>query len=144
MAIIVLVLFFVYPLKFLFTALTVGVFGLDMHDAPHIETLAQSRTVYLIYGLGFAGVWGLYAALYAHALSLREPLQLDAAEVALTRSSLASYLIYVAVCLLSIALALFTSNGWLPGVIYVALGPLQWFNGWWFGRQATALAAART
>ena len=72
MAILVLVLFFVYPLKFLFTMVTVGLFGLDMHNAPHIETLAQSRVLYLIYGLGFAGVWGLYAALYAHALSQRD------------------------------------------------------------------------
>ena len=38
MAIIVLVLFFVYPLKFLFTMVTVSLFGLDMHNAPHIET----------------------------------------------------------------------------------------------------------
>ena len=45
MAIIVLVLFFVYPLKFLFTMVTVGLFGLDMHNAPHIETLAESTRV---------------------------------------------------------------------------------------------------
>ena len=74
---------------------------------------------------------------------LREQLQLDATEVALTRASLAAYLIYVAVCLLSIALAMLTSSVWLPGVIYSVLGPLQWFNGWWYGRQVSALAAAR-
>ena len=121
MAIIVLVLFFVYPLKFLFTYITVGLFGLDMQDAPHIESMAEGRALYLIYGLGFAGVWGLYAALYAHALSLRAQLELDEAEVVLTRSSPAAYFIYVAVCLLSIALAMLTSNGWLPGVIYRCL-----------------------
>jgi len=144
MAIIVVVLFFVYPLKFLFTWLTVNLFGLAMHNVPHIETLADGRMLYLIYGLGFAGVWGLYAVLYAHALSLREQLQLDSIEVVLTRSSLAAYLIYVAVCLVSIALAMLTTNGWLPGVIYTVLGPLQWFSGWWYGRKVTALAAVRT
>ena len=143
LSILVLVLFFVYPLKFLFTLVTVGLFGLDMHDPPHIETLAESRVLYLIYGLGFAGVWGLYAGLYANALSQREQLQLNAVEVVLTRSSLNANLIYVAVCFLSIALAMLTSIGWLPGVIYVLLGPLQAFNGWWYGRQANALAAAR-
>ena len=122
MAILVLVLFVVYPLKFLFTMVTVGVFGLDMHDVPHIETLAEARMLYLIYGLGFAGVWGLYAALFAHALSLRAQLQLDANEVDPHAQSLASYLIYMAVCLLSIALAMLTSNTWLPGVIYALLG----------------------
>jgi len=144
MAIIVLVLFCVYPLKFLATMVTVNLFGFAMHDVPHIESLADARMLYVIYGLGFAGVWGLYAALYAHALSLRAQLQLDANEVILTRQSLASYLIYVAVCLLSIALAMLTSNTWLPGVIYAVLGPLQGFNGWWYGRQVVAPAAART
>ena len=143
MAIIVLVLFFVYPLKFLFTYITVGLFGLDMQNAPHLETMAEGRALYLIYGLGFAGVWGLYAVLYAHALSLRAQLQLDEVEVVLTRSSLAAYLIYVAVCLLSIALAMLTTNSWLPGVIYMVLAPLQGFSGWWYGRKVTALAAAR-
>ena len=69
-------------------------------------------------------------------------LQLDAIEVVLTRTSLAAYLIYVAVCLLSIALAMLTSNGWLPGVIYIVLGPLQAFNGWWYGRKVVNAPAA--
>jgi uncharacterized membrane protein len=144
MAIIVLVLFFVYPLKFLFTMVTVGLFGLDMTNAPHIGSMAEGRVLYVIYGLGFAGVWGLYAALYAHALARRDQLQLDAVEVVITRSTLAANLIYVGVCLLSIALALLTSSGWLPGVIYMVLGPLHAFNGWWYGKKVTALAAARS
>jgi uncharacterized membrane protein len=142
MAIIVIVLFFVYPLKFLFTMVTVGLFGLEMTNAPHIETLAEGRVLYVIYGLGFAGVWGLYAALYAHAFARREQLQLNAIEVVITRGTLAANLIYVAVCLLSIMLALLTSSGWLPGVIYMVLGPLHWLNGWWHGKQVNALSAA--
>src|ERR1043165_3710806 len=62
MAIIVLVLFFVYPLKFLFTMVTVNMFGLAMHDSPQLQTLEQLQILYTVYGLGFAGVWGLYAA----------------------------------------------------------------------------------
>jgi uncharacterized membrane protein len=140
MAILVLVLFFVYPLKFLFTLLTVQLFGLDLHDAPHLESLEQVQTLYLIYGLGLAGIWGLYAALYGNALARREELQLNAVEVVLTRASLYGNLIYVGVCLLSIALALFTGSTWLPGVIYFLIGPLQTINGRWSGRKARALA----
>ena len=77
------------------------------------------------------------------ALAVMRRLQLDEVEVVLTRSSLAAYLIYVAVCLLSIALAMLTTNSWLPGVIYMVLGPLQGLSGWWYGRKVTALAAAR-
>ena len=58
MAILVLVLFFVYPLKFLFTLLTVQIFGFELTNAPHLEGREQVRLLYVIYGLGFAGVWG--------------------------------------------------------------------------------------
>jgi uncharacterized membrane protein len=142
MAILVLVLFFVYPLKFLFTMITVGVFGLDMHDPPHLETLAQSDVLYMIYGFGFAGVWGLYVALYWHALRKREQLQLTPIELVQTRASLCEYLVHIGVCLLSVVLAKTTDNGWLPGVIYFLIGPAQALTGWWFGRQYSALVAA--
>ena len=106
----ILVLFFVYPLK------------------------------YLIYGVGFAGVWGLYALLYVHALRKRGELALTANELVQTRASLAENVIYVVVCALSITLAYTTSVGGLPGFIYMLLGPAQAFNGWWFGRKVRATA----
>jgi hypothetical protein len=56
MAIIVLVLFLVYPLKFPFSLVTEGLFGLGMTDAPHLDSRAQIDQLYLIYGLAFAGV----------------------------------------------------------------------------------------
>jgi uncharacterized membrane protein len=138
MAILVLVLFFVYPLKFLFTMLTVMMFDLNLADAPHIESPEQARELYVIYGLGFAGVWSLYAMLYAHAWRRRAELALDAAEMLHTRASLWGMSIYVGVCLLSIALALFTRNSWLPGFVYFLLGPLQAANGTWHGRRIRA------
>jgi uncharacterized membrane protein len=142
LCIIVLVLFFVYPLKFLFTMVTVNVFGLDMQDAPHLETHAQVRMLYVIYGLGFAGAWGLYGMLYIHAFRARASLALSTSEVMLTRASLVENGIYVGVCLLSVVLALTTNSAALPGLIYFLLGPLQAFAGRHFGHKARALAAA--
>jgi uncharacterized membrane protein len=144
MAILVLVLFFVYPLKFLFTMITVNLFQLNLHDAPHLETAVQSDTLYLIYGLGFAGVWSLYAILYLHALRKRDQLQLNAMEVLMTRASFFDYLIQIGVCLLSIALAITTDNNSLPGLIYFLIGPLATLNGWWFGRKRRVLANSAT
>src|SRR5262245_63637063 len=142
MAILVLVLFFVYPLKFLFTMVTVNLFQLGLHDAPTLESAAQGDALYLIYGLGFAGVWSLYAILYWRALRKREQLQLTPAELLITRASLSEYLIHVGVCMLSIVLAQISDNNSLPGYIYMLLMPLQGLNGWYFGRQVRALAAA--
>ena len=143
MAILVLVLFFVYPLKFLFTMVTVGMFGLDLTDAPHVTGREQSQVLYLIYGLGFAGVWGLYALLYAHALRKRKELQLDELEVLQTREDLCANLIYVAVCFGSIALAFTVTDQSIPGFFYMVLAPLHTFNGWYFGSKLKKLAAAR-
>jgi uncharacterized membrane protein len=142
MAILVLVLFFVYPLKYLFTLITVQLFGLDMTNAPHLEELSQVKLLYLIYGLGFGGVWSLYALLYVYALRKRVELDLNEIELVQTRASLAENLIYTAVCALSITLAYATDMPWLPGIIYFVLGPLQAFTGWWYGRTLRALTQA--
>lgn len=142
MAILVLVLFFVYPLKFLFTMLTVMTFDLELADAPHLDAPHQIRELYVIYGLGFAGVWGLYTALYAHAWRKRGELALDAAETLHTRSALVGMWIYVGVCMLSVALALLTTNTSMPGWVYFLLGPLQALNGVWYGRKIRALGGA--
>jgi len=144
MAILVLVLFFVYPLKYLFTLLTVQIFGFELTNAPHLEELEQVRLLYLVYGLGLAGVWGLYAVLYAHALRKRKELGLSEIELVFTRASLAENLIYVAVCVLSITLAFTPTSPILPGVIYVLLAPLQTVNGVWFGRRMLALTNAQS
>lgn len=140
MCLIVLVLFFVYPLKFLFTMLTVGLFGLELHNAPTLQTREQAVQLYVIYGIGFAGVYLVYTAMYWHALRKREQLQLTKVELLVTRASLVENLIYVAVCALSIVLAVTTSSAWLPGVVYFLLAPAQGLAGWWYGRQADTLA----
>ncbi len=142
MCILVLVLFLVYPLKFLFTMLTVRLFGLDMANPPVLDAGWQVQWLYVIYGTGFAGAWGFYAVLYAHAWRRRTELGLNAVEARYTRAAIMEYIIHVSVCLVSITLALTTSNNWLPGTIYFLVGPLQALNGWWFGRQIAALKKA--
>lgn len=142
MGICVLVLFFVYPLKFLFTMLTVAIFDLQMSDPPRLDSAHQVRELYVIYGLGFAGVAAQFATLYGRAWVHRKKLGLDAVEMLYTVQSLYGMWIYVGVCLVSIALALVTNNTWLPGVTYFLLGPLQAINGMWFARKIRAAIAA--
>ncbi len=144
MAILVLVLFFVYPLKFLFTFVTVNMFDIAMANPPTLEASWQVDSLYFIYGAGFAGTWGLYAALYAHAWARRDALDLDPAERLHTRAALNENLIYVIVCMLSVVLAAATSSNSAPGFVYFLLGPLQGVNGWWFGRQIDAASKVRS
>ncbi len=137
LAILLLVLFSVYPLKFLFGAML----SFGSEHAPHIETWAQLQVIYLVYGLGLAGIWALYAVLYGHALRLRHELQLTAAEVLQTREPMMGFIINIAVCLLSITVSRLVVSAGLPGMVYFLLGPALTLNGFWFGRQVRALQA---
>ncbi len=79
-----LVLFYVYPLKFLFTMLFSGV----THE-PGLEPVAlhDSAVLMKIYGIGFASVFALFVMMYRHAYALRKELDLDPVELMETRIS---------------------------------------------------------
>ena len=59
----------------------------------------------------------------------------------MTRADLAANFIYVAVCLLSILLALTLSNAAIPGLIYWLLGPLHAWSGRRYGKKVAAMTA---
>jgi uncharacterized membrane protein len=131
--ILMLVLFSVYPLKFLFTARLGGGTGFVSYE--------NLLLVYRVYGLGFAGIWTLYACLQIHALRRRDALQLTPVEVVMSRLQLCEFLVQTRVCFTSIGLSYLPVAPWLPGVIHGAIGPLAGLNGWWHGREVTRLLA---
>src|ERR1043165_7414276 len=70
-----LVLFYVYPLKFLFN---VSITGLLFGAGPPISmTGSQLSILLVVYGLGFASVYGAITLLYLHAWRLRDALELS-------------------------------------------------------------------
>jgi hypothetical protein len=72
------VLFYVYPLKFLFNlSITRQFFG---GGQPVSITSPQLSTLLVIYGLGFAAVYGAMTLLYLHAWRLRDALELNELE----------------------------------------------------------------
>jgi uncharacterized membrane protein len=130
-AILLLVLFSVYPLKFLFSAWLGG--------GAEIGTKEDAFFVYRVYGLGFAGIWTLYAILQGHALRLSDALRLTPVEVVLSRLQLNEFRVQVGICFLSIGLSYLPVYSWVPGFAYGMIGPCAAFNGWWHGRQVRAL-----
>lgn len=135
--IILLVLFSVYPLKFLFSS------WLGTRTVAPFENANELFYVYRIYGVGLAGIWALFALLYWHAWRKREILQLTPTERVLTRLDLNGFLINVGVCGLSILLSYVQTNPWAPGFIYASLGPLLAANGFWHGAKVTKLMQAQ-
>lgn len=86
------VLFFVYPLKFLFTLLLGDPRMRGMIQTPHgLEpvVLPQHRPlIFIIFGAGFAAVFAVFLLLYRHAYKKREELGLNEFEVFETMHSI--------------------------------------------------------
>jgi hypothetical protein len=133
------VLFYVYPLKFLFTVFVNQFLGGEA--AARIGSVGELTSLMMIYGLGFVAVFGCFTLLYAHAWSRRAELGLDATGQNEALVWMRHYLIFVAVGLLSVALAAAGAGirYGLPGFIYCLLGPLCWWNGKMGGRRRLAL-----
>lgn len=74
-ALLFVLLFYVYPLKFMFVLVSRGIMG-----ERTTMTLQQGQTLFTIYGIGFAIVNWLLATMYWHADRLGDSLQLNAVE----------------------------------------------------------------
>lgn len=98
-----LVLFYVYPLKFLFN---LSITGLLFGAGPPISmTGAQLAMLLMIYGLGFAAVYGASTLLYLHAYRLRDALELNELERFDTRYLIARLLTLTAFGIVAAVLA---------------------------------------
>ncbi|HST30175.1 MAG TPA: TMEM175 family protein [Chthoniobacterales bacterium] len=116
-----LVLFYVYPLKFLFNISITGLlFGAG---APVSMTGSQFSALLVIYGLGFAAVYGAMALLYLHAWRLRDALELNDLERFDTRYLMFRLLTLVAVGVIAAGLACIPALRNWSSLIYFLLFP---------------------
>ena len=136
-----IVLFYIYPLKFLFTlGINDMIFGRSV-TAPMIKQ-SELSTLFSIYSFGFAGIYLAFTLLYLHAWRLREALDLSEIERLETRYIILRVLAVGIVGLIAAGLARIP---WFPswgGLVYLLLIPI--LRGLRFvhrRRRATLLAA---
>lgn len=96
------VVFYVYPLKFLSTVLFASV--LDDAAQATIRT-DDLPLLFAVYGSGFAAIFALYAILYLYAYRRRSELSMSPLEVALTRNEVLRNGLMAALGLVCIGLA---------------------------------------
>src|SRR5262245_4681128 len=141
------VLFFVYPLKFIFTRLLGRAVGLGAAGGTAFEGMSagDARLLLFAYSTGFVAVFGILALLYGNALRRRERLVLDELELFDARAGVRRHCVSVAVGVVSILLcAVVPPWGlWAPGFVYFALGPAHGVNGYLHGRARARLLASR-
>ena len=138
-AILLSVLFSVYPLKFLFSSWLGSMFGGRHYRA--YEYIDQLYVLYMIYGLGFAGINLLFGLLYGRAWRLRETLRLTAVESVLTRSAMWEHRLLIVVCFISVTLALLRTPPYMPGLAYLLIGVAFAVNGRHHSLQVRMLTA---
>jgi uncharacterized membrane protein len=146
------VLYFVYPLKFLFTWL-MGALLYVLHAVPEETRDAfgrslnamvaekDARPIMLVYGAGYLAVSLVFASLYVHAYRHRAELDLDPIELHITRESIQEHLIQAGVAVLSMTIACFVDPA-LAGFSYFSMGPLLAAHGTWMSRKRRRLEAS--
>jgi uncharacterized membrane protein len=141
------VLFYVYPLKFLWTFMVNYVlgFGTTVETAAgRVEPVVRAGQMPLmlfVYGLGFAAVFGIFALLYWHAYRKRRALGLNELETFDTRSYIQENALMAAVGFLSAGLAVTGSvfSSFFAGIAYWLIGPVQFLHGHLRGRRRKRL-----
>ncbi len=115
------VLFYIYPLKFLFTLLTDELSGID---TSHMITQDQWPILMIIYSAGFLAVQIIFGLLYYFAYRKREELELNQLERDKTQSSILSFLVFASIGLASILIAALGKSASLAGLVYLLIAPM--------------------
>jgi uncharacterized membrane protein len=130
-----LVLFYVYPLKFVFTMIFTELSG----TAPAAQLGWHEASVLMrIYASGFISVFLLFALMYERAYKLRKELGLNEVESLETRLAVQQNLIMASIGVLSFVLA-FKNPAW-AGWSYFLLAPALSIHGTVYGKRVRLLA----
>jgi uncharacterized membrane protein len=131
------VVFYVYPLKFMFVLLFSG--------GAQVEP-EQARTLLIIYGLGYAAVFLVFALLYRHAWGMRDAFDLSEIELLKTRHSMVDHVAMVTIGSVSalLAFSLPANLVGIAGYFYFVIGIYYTVSGILFGKRYQLLAKAAT
>lgn len=148
----VIILFYVYPLKFLTKILLLFPVALLVDDQLLLNELKgmingkDMAHLMVIYGVGAASVFLVLMMMYRYALQRADDLDLNEIERFDTRTSMKSNLYMALIPLLSAILALLFWNSWLAGPVagfaYFLYTPVMFAHGKRSERQRNALLAS--
>jgi uncharacterized membrane protein len=129
------VLFYVYPLKFVTAGLLYGLFGIGSANA--MINWRELELLFVLYGAGFIAIFLCVALMYRHAWQKRGPLGLTALESHEAAMWGRHFLIMALMGVVSVVMALLGIGLRVgaPGWIYAFIGPAAWIHGSWSDRR---------
>ncbi len=127
-ALLFVVLFYSFPLKFVFGFLFSRFLGLEQIQSL---TLSESKQMMYFFNAGFLAVEGIFFMFYRHAWSLRVDLELTDIEIFDTKTAFIARSASIGVGVLSTLIILSGGDQWtaVGGFTYWIIGPCQWFIG---------------
>jgi len=140
-ALIFVVLFYVYPLKFMFTLAVGGLSGGATVPREQLNKMVQTEhqitIMWLIYCAGAIAVYLLFALLYQYAYSKRHELELNAYEALCTRNAIINFAGFAAVGVIVAiaAVTLPTPYAGYAGLLFSLNAVWGWLGGTMQGRQ---------
>jgi hypothetical protein len=146
------VLFYVYPLKFVWTLLVNLVLGIDtrvrLPTGELVPAVAanQMGKMMVVFSIGYVAVFAVFALLYWRAYIKRGELELNRLEVLDTRAEWEEHLLHVSIGLISIGLASRGDRNFaaLAGYCYALIGPVMTVHGMMVGKKRRKLEASLT
>lgn len=147
-ALLFVVLFYVYPLKFLFT------FLIDMFTGGHaevrlpngnvvamIENYDQMASLMVIFNLGYLAVFGVFVLLFWHAYRKREALELNELERFDTRETIQESALNCGIAILSLLIVVVggAARAGLAGMAYMLTPVVMTLNGMLMGKRRRKL-----
>ncbi len=123
------ILFYVYPLKFLADSLVAWVTGWG--NRPTVQSYEELSTLFILYSLAFTWVFLMFSLLYAHAFRVARKLGIGEEDRRHAIYSARHFGIFAFVGVISIVVS---TIGWgvswgFPGYIYILIGPLCFIHG---------------
>lgn len=142
-ALLFVVLFYVYPLKFLFTSIVDRLMGghnevrLANGNIEAMIEADQMGKLMLIFGIGYFAVFAVFVLLYLHAYRKRDELELNKLEVFDTSTSIQESTLNCMIAIVSILFVLFGGTRFSPlsGFTYMLTGVALTIHGTVRGRR---------
>ncbi|HEY6894090.1 MAG TPA: TMEM175 family protein [Rhodanobacteraceae bacterium] len=133
LALVFLMLVYVYPLRMVAELTFASFSGGWLEETPIVvRTVVDLRTIYVVFGIGYALTASIFVLLHRHALGMADELALSEAERIRTRTAQRRWTGIVTLSLVSVVLALTLPMGRgsllpcdaVPGLIYLLLIPI--------------------
>jgi len=133
LALVFLMLVYVYPLRMVADLTFASFSGGALEETPIVvHSVSDLRTIYVVFGIGYALTGAIFVLLHRHALNLADALALTPAERIRTRTICRRWTGVIALACLSALLAIVLPMGRdaafpcdiVPGILYLLLIPM--------------------